>query len=84
MSGHEKASRVEIEIRRLRGESQRRGMRVEPLTGRPAHRRLRRHRRLSPGGKDAHFRRLPKPLAKRSRGGAHDPGEPTEDGHDAF
>lgn len=32
MSGHEKASRVEIEIRRLRGKSQR-GVRVEPLTG---------------------------------------------------
>src|SRR5215217_3872859 len=27
---------------------------------------------------------LPEPLAKRGRGGAHDPGEPTEDGHDAF
>ena len=25
---------------------------------------------------------LPEPLAKRGRGGTHDPGEPTEDGHD--
>jgi hypothetical protein len=82
--GHEKASRVESRFDDCEANASI-GMRVgEPLTGRPARGGYGGIGRFLSAEKALIREGLTPPLAKRDRGCAHDPGEPTEDRDDAF